>query len=86
MRFTWIIMHQHPILTNKVSMEIGNFKVINKYWFSKIFKLKFSNFDFATISGNKYITNIKITGSYPTLFLNIERMVSCCVNSFTVRC
>ena len=77
-------MHQHPILTNKVSMEIGNFKVINKYWFSKFFKLKVSNFDFATISGNKYITNIKITGSYPALFLNIERVICGSVDSFTV--
>ena len=79
-------MHQHPILTNKVSMEIGNFKVINKYWFSKFFKLKVSNFDFVTNSGNKYVTDFKITCRYPTFLLNIERVVSCGVDSFTVSC
>ena len=79
-------MHQHPILTNKVSMEIGNFKVINKYWFSKLFKFKVSNLNLITINCNKSVTNIKITGSYPALFLNIERVVSCCVNSFTISC
>ena len=79
-------MHQHPILTNKVSMEIGNFKVINKYWFSKFFKLKVSNFDFFTNSGNKYVTDFKITCRYPTLFLNIERVICGSVDSFTVRC
>ena len=67
-------------------MEIGNFKVINKYWFSKFFKLKISNFNFITVSVNKYVTNFKITSSYPTLVLNIERVVSCSVDSFTVRC
>ena len=77
-------MHQHPILTNKVSMEILDFKVINKYWFSKFFKLKVSNFDFVTNSGNKYVTDFKITGSYPTLVLNIERVVCGSVYSFTV--
>ena len=86
MRFTWIIMHQHPILTNKVSMEIGNIKVVDSYWFSKLFKFKISNFNFITVSVNKYVTNFKITGSYPALTVDIERVVSCSVDSFTVRC
>ena len=77
-------MHQHPILTNKVSMEILDFKVINKYWFSKLFKLSISNFNLVTINSAENITNFKITGSYPALVLNIERVVSCSVDSFTV--
>ena len=79
-----IIMHQNPILTNKVSMEILDFKVINKYWFSKLFKFKVSNFNLITISSNKSVTNFKITGSYPTLFFNIELVICGCVNGLTV--
>ena len=79
-------MHQHPILANKVSMEISNFEVVNGDRFSKIFKLKFSNFDFVTNSGNKSISNFKISSSYPALAVNIEWVVSCGVDSFTVRC
>ena len=79
-------MHQHPILANKVSMEILNLKVVNKYWFSKLLKFKVSNFDFITVSSNKCITNFKIACSYPALAVNIEWVVCGCVNSFTVRC
>ena len=80
----FIIMHQHPILANKVSMEISNFEVVNGDRFSKIFKLKFSNFDFVTNSGNKYVTDFKITCRYPTFFLNIEWVICGSVDSFTV--
>ena len=80
----FIIMHHHPILTNKVSMEILDFKVINGNWLSKLFKFKVSNFNLITISSNKSVTNFKITGSYPTLFLNIERVICGSVDSFTV--
>ena len=78
-------MHQHPILANKVSMEISNFEVVNGDRFSKLFKLSISNLNLVTINSAENVTNFKITGSYPTLVLNIERVVSCCVNSFTVR-
>ena len=66
-------------------MEISNFEVVNEDRFSKIFKLKFSNFDFVTNSGNKSISNFKISSSYPTLFLNIERVICGSINSFTAR-
>ena len=79
-----VIMHQHPILTDEVSIKVCHIKVINKYWFSKFFKLKVSNFDFFTNSGNKYVTDFKITCRYPTLFLNIERVICGSVDSFTV--
>ena len=78
------IMDQNRNRANKVSMEILDFKVINKYWFSKFFKFKVSNFNLITISSNKSVTNFKITGSYPTLFLNIERVICGSVDSFTV--
>ena len=78
-------MHQHPILTNKVSMEISNFEVVNRDRFSKIFKFKVGNFNLITISSIENITDFNVASSYPTLFLNIERVVSCGVNSFTVR-
>ena len=78
------IMHQNPILTNKVSMEIFNLKVVNKNRLSKLFELKISNLNLVTVNGNKSVTNFKITGSYPTLFLNIERVICGSVDSFTV--
>jgi len=66
-------------------MEILNLKVVNKYWFSKLFKFKVSNPNFITISGVENVTNFKITGSYPAFFLNIERVIGCGVDCFTVR-
>ena len=78
-------MHQYPILTNKVSMEILNLKVVDSNWFSKLFKFKFSNFNLVTISGVENVTNFKVACGYPTLFFNIERMVCGSVDSFTVK-
>ena len=78
-------MHQHPILTNKVSMEILNLKVVNQDRLSKFFKFKVSNFDFITISSNKSVTNFEISCSYPTLILNIEWVVCGSVNGFAIR-
>lgn len=58
------IMHQHPILTHKVSMAVLNFKVVHKDRFSKLFNLKVGNFNLITVSGNKCVTNFKITCGY----------------------
>ena len=77
-------MHQHPILTNKVSMEISNFEVVNRDRFSKIFKFKVGNFNLITISSIENITDFNVASSYPTLFLNIERVICGSVDSFTV--
>ena len=77
-------MHQHPILTNEVSIKVCYIKVVNNDRFSKLFKLNVSNFNFVTISGVKDITNFKVTCGYPTFFLNIERMICGSVNGFAV--
>jgi hypothetical protein len=77
-------MHQHPILTNKVSMEINNFEVVNGDRFSKLFKFSISNLNLVTINSAENITNFKITGSYPAFFLNIERVICGSVYSFTI--
>ena len=81
----FIIMHQNPILTNKVSVILLNFKIVNKDRLIKSLKLNFSNFNFITVSGNKCVAKFEITGSYPALFFNIERVICGCVNGFTVR-
>lgn len=79
-----MIMHQNPILTNKVSMEILDFKVKNGNWLSKLFKFKVSNLNLVTVNGNKSVTNFKITCGYPALFFNIELVICGCVNGLTV--
>ena len=66
-------------------MEILNLKVVNKYWFSKLFKFKVSNFDFITVNGNKCVANFKIACSYPALAVNIEWVVCGCINCFAIR-
>ena len=78
-------MHQNPILTNKVSMEILNLKVVNQDRFSKLFKFKVSNFNFIAVSSAENVANFKVTCGYPALAVNIEWVVSCGVNGFTVR-
>ena len=80
----FIIMHQHPILTNKVSMEIFNLKVVNKNRLSKLFELKISNLNLVTVNGNKSVTDYKITCGYPAFFFNIKWVVCGCVDCFTV--
>lgn len=79
-----IIYLKNSMITNKVSMEILNLKVVNKDRFSKLFNNKVGNFNLVTISGVENVTNFKVASRYPTLFFNIERMVGCGVNSFAV--
>ncbi len=65
-------------------MEILNLKVVDKNRFSQLFNLNIGNFNLITVSGNKCITNFKIASSYPTLVLNIKRMVGSSVDNFAV--
>ena len=76
-------MHQNPKLTNKVSMKILNLKVVNQDRLSKFFKLYIGNLNLVTVNGNKCVANFKITCRYPTLVLNIERVVCGSVNGLT---
>ncbi len=78
-------MHQHPILTNIVSMAVLNLKVVNKYRLSQFLNLNIGNLNLVTVSGNKCITDFKIACGNPTLIFNIERVVRSGVNSFAVR-
>ncbi len=65
-------------------MEILNLKVVNKDRLIKLFNLNIGNFNLITVSGNKRITDFKITSRYPTLVLNIKRMVGSSVDNFAV--
>ena len=78
-------MNKNSQLTNKVSMEIFNLKVVNSDWLRKLFKFNVSNFNLVTVSSNKCVTDFKVASSYPTSILNIEWVVSCSVNGFAVR-
>ena len=53
-------MHQNPILTHKVSIEVSYIKVVHKDRFSQFFNLNISNLNLITVSGVENITNFKI--------------------------
>lgn len=79
-----IIYLKNSMITNKVSMEILNLKVVNKYWFSKLVKFKVGNLNLITVSSIENVTNFKVTSRYPSLAVNIEWVVCSCVDGFAV--
>ena len=77
-------MHPNRRFTNKISMIIFNMKVINVNRLVKFFNPMFLNKQIFAIYADKFITDKKVSSIDKASALNVERVIICSYNFFTI--